>query len=231
MLEALASSLPELFPFVQSAYGSPSHLWLGDEVLSSEEGVQQGDPLGPLLFSLTEQLLLVNSQCELTSGYLNDFGLGDQLSHLGRRIHDLESEALKLGLTLNHAKCEVFGLSPSDVITWRDLGLNFIITERRDATFLGAPLSPEGVESAIAEQGSRVRALTPRLCKMASHEAFHLLKTCFAVPKVQYLLRSTPAFAAVAVADLSVAIREALSAVTNIQLDDTSWLQASLPVR
>ena len=66
---------------------------------------------------------------------------------------------------------------------------------------------------------------------MAFHEALHLLRTCFAVPKVQYLLRSTPAFAAVAVADLSVAIREALSAVTNIQLDDISWLQASLPVR
>src|SRR3989441_4247999 len=66
---------------------------------------------------------------------------------------------------------------------------------------------------------------------MAFHEALHLLRTCFAVPKVQYLLRSTPAFAAVAVADLTVAIREALSAVTNIQLDDTSWLQASLPVR
>ena len=115
LLEAVALSLPDRLPFVQMAHGSPSHFWLGDEIPSSEEEVQQGDPLGSLLFSLTVQHLLVNSQCELTTGYLDDFGLGDQLPHLGRRIQVLESEALKLGLAVNHTKCEIFGLVPKDV--------------------------------------------------------------------------------------------------------------------
>ena len=53
MLESVAGMCPGLLPLVSSAYESPSHLWLGDNVLSSEEGVQQGDPLGPLLFSIT----------------------------------------------------------------------------------------------------------------------------------------------------------------------------------
>ena len=37
---------------VLSAYGSPSSLFFGKIVIQSSEGVQQGDPLGPLLFCL-----------------------------------------------------------------------------------------------------------------------------------------------------------------------------------
>ena len=65
MLEAVTLSCPDLLPFVTSAYGSSSHLWLGDRLLSSEEGVQQGDPLGPLLFCITIHPLLAGCQCEL----------------------------------------------------------------------------------------------------------------------------------------------------------------------
>jgi len=55
MFEAVANTCPGLLPFILSAYGSPSFLWMGDSILSSEEGVQQGDPLRPLLFCLTMQ--------------------------------------------------------------------------------------------------------------------------------------------------------------------------------
>ena len=44
---------PDIYPFVYSVYSTPSDLAWEDRSLLSAEGVQQGDPLGPLLFSLT----------------------------------------------------------------------------------------------------------------------------------------------------------------------------------
>jgi hypothetical protein len=53
MLEAVHTALPEAYAFIHASYSSPSNLFYGSDILSSEEGVQQGDPLGPLLFCLT----------------------------------------------------------------------------------------------------------------------------------------------------------------------------------
>ena len=61
------------------SYGIPSKLWLDNETLPSEEGVQQGDPLGPLLFYLKIQLLLTGCKCQLVAGYLDNVGLSDMV--------------------------------------------------------------------------------------------------------------------------------------------------------
>ena len=43
---------PTLLPWVQYCYaGDPARLWCGEDMFLSVTGVQQGDPLGPLLFS------------------------------------------------------------------------------------------------------------------------------------------------------------------------------------
>ena len=65
ILEAVKSSIPELFLFISSAYSVPSYLVCGDSIILSEESVQQGDPLGPLLFCLTLHPLLSQLQSEL----------------------------------------------------------------------------------------------------------------------------------------------------------------------
>ena len=50
MLTAVRDFIPELLPYVHSAYSSPSILLWDDVEVNSSEGVQQGDPIGPLLF-------------------------------------------------------------------------------------------------------------------------------------------------------------------------------------
>ena len=52
LLEKCATHFPGLFPWVSWCYGQHPSLWHPMGVLSSELGVQQGDPLGPLLFLL-----------------------------------------------------------------------------------------------------------------------------------------------------------------------------------
>ena len=65
MLMKVPELAPRLFRFLHSAYSSPSTLFWEDKSIQSAEGVQQGDPLGPLLFCLTIQHL----KPQLTSSF------------------------------------------------------------------------------------------------------------------------------------------------------------------
>ena len=51
MLESVWELAPQIYPLVFSSYWHPSSLFFGSSCIKSEEGVQQGDPLGPLLFA------------------------------------------------------------------------------------------------------------------------------------------------------------------------------------
>ena len=57
MLSSVHSRIPELYAYCRSAYGQPLFLFFGPYTVSSQEGAQQGDPLGPLLFSNTIHLM------------------------------------------------------------------------------------------------------------------------------------------------------------------------------
>ena len=138
MLEATAVHLPELLSYVSSVYSLPSSLFFGHYIVESAEGVQQGDPLGPLLYSLTTHSLLQAIKSEFTTGYLDDISIGGEVSSVGADVRQLEQQALQLGLTLNHSKCEVIGLSDTtNRVAWRRLGLSFQEISVQDATLLG----------------------------------------------------------------------------------------------
>ena len=64
------SRIPELYGFCLSAYSQPSLLFFGSGIVSSEEGSQQGDLIGRLLFCNTIHPLLSSLQAHLTLGFL-----------------------------------------------------------------------------------------------------------------------------------------------------------------
>ena len=65
-----------LFSWTHYTYGQPSVLFHGQYAVSSEEGPQQGDPVGPLLFSNTIQPLFTSLDSDLNLGYPDDVSLG-----------------------------------------------------------------------------------------------------------------------------------------------------------
>jgi len=76
MLLAVKERLPKLYTFCLSAYSQTSILHFGSFSLMSDEGPQQGDPMGPLLFSKAIHPLLASLKSELTLVYLDDLTLG-----------------------------------------------------------------------------------------------------------------------------------------------------------
>ena len=87
VLVAVSEHAPQLLPWVISCYGAHSKLYCqGKATLSSEEGVQPGDPLGPLLFALAWHKVVKDSAVNMiwSSWYLDD-------GHLIGNIRDLAS--------------------------------------------------------------------------------------------------------------------------------------------
>ena len=87
MFESVKEYAPELFTLVHSAYEQPSLLFCGDHIVESAEGVQQGDPLGPLLFCLAIQPLALKLRSEFSVFYLDDGTIGGCVEDV---IHDLQ---------------------------------------------------------------------------------------------------------------------------------------------
>ena len=81
ILEAIHASLPEAYSYVHASYASPSHLSFAENIISNE-GIQQGDPMGPLLFCLTLHPVLSRCSSELRIAYLDDITLGGNLASL-----------------------------------------------------------------------------------------------------------------------------------------------------
>ena len=104
MLAAVGEMALELFPLVHSSYSTPSSLYIGDESIQSAEGVQQGDPLGPLLFCLTTLCITEDLRSELCVFYLDDGTLAGSLEDVLHDLQTAEHKAGEMGLQLNHSK-------------------------------------------------------------------------------------------------------------------------------
>ena len=88
----------------------------------SASGVQEGDPLGPLLFSfflhVTLQAIVADPQCtDLTSicWYLDDGALAGTRASLIKALEVIQEHNLPSGLSLNYSKCEQYCLQNLDM--------------------------------------------------------------------------------------------------------------------
>jgi len=88
-MEAVATRIPPLLPLVVSAYAENSILQFGEFEIISQEGVQQGDPLGPLLFSLTVAGVLDKISSEFVAAYLDDITIGDIVENIVQQVAEL----------------------------------------------------------------------------------------------------------------------------------------------
>ncbi|XP_026453451.1 uncharacterized protein LOC113354296 [Papaver somniferum] len=76
LIKEVRSHFPAISQWVEFCFATPTRLYYKDTILSSAQGVQHGNPLGPLLFSLTLHPIVRNiaSKCklDLQAWYLDD---------------------------------------------------------------------------------------------------------------------------------------------------------------
>ena len=75
--------------------------------------MQQGDPLGRLLFCLSIQHIVTQMESELCLFYLDDGTLGGSMDNLRHDLVVVERKGAEIGLQLNRGKSEIICANPN----------------------------------------------------------------------------------------------------------------------
>ena len=238
ILEVCLRRTPSVYPLAYSAYACPSVLLASGNVLESQTGVQQGDPLGPLLFALGVDDIAKSITSPFNVWYLDDATLGGPPLTVIRDLTNILPALDRIGLEINPSKCELINISCNQV-TFAEASesIKQLLHSVKDVSIdelelLGSPISPAAVCHSLSTKRSQLESLTDKLLLLDSHPAMFLLSKCLWLPRFLYTLRSSPCYRLVDQLSLADSIlRNALRTICNIDPDDLSWEQLSLPVR
>ncbi|KAI5632514.1 DM DNA binding domain-containing protein [Phthorimaea operculella] len=94
------------------------------------------------------------------------------------------------------------------------------------------PIFPEAIPDAFRARERLLVVAQERLRSLSAHVAMTLLRSCFAVPKINYFLRTVPTWLCpVEVQGFDGALKDAVEQILNVSLSVTQWEQAALPIR
>ena len=230
-----AKHFPELLPWVSWCYEQHPLLWHHLGCLTSESGVQQGDPLGPLLFSLVLNILVMkiarDSACSNISfhaWYLDDGAVAGPRSSLCRILSLLQEEGPVLGIIVNLPKCEVFSRHGLDMFP-----LCMKKSDKPNMEMLGIPIGDqEFCSSFISKKHTKAKILLSQLEEVGIIDpqvALILLRLCGAFCKLVHLSRATPSTLTSKVfALIDDDIRITFCRCIGVDMSDTAWQQAQL---
>ena len=241
ILNLVKTKIPSMYNFIHQCYDINTNLIFGDEVLNSREGFQQGDPLGPFLFSLGIQDIVNDLRSELNVFYLDNGTLEGDVETVVGDLLKIKSALHTHRLELNPTKCELYVINSEDNLNplnativknqFNEVCYGIKIIERKHLSLLGAPLFPEAVSSIMESKLENLKLMLSRLKEIDSHEALFLLRHCFAIPKLIYFLRTTPCFMVESIlGSFDKIIKDSLVDILNISLSTTAHKQLNLPI-
>ena len=143
--------------------------------------------------------------------------VGGRVDVVSTEVLSFESRAAVIGLRLNHAKCEVIGLSLKSRTAWMSSGLSFLLREPEEASLLGAPLHVQLIDKAIEVKCEALQRAMPRLKHMSAHETIFILRNPLSVPRLQYVLRCVPCFGSLLTTRFDDLVLQAISSCANIE--------------
>ena len=227
--------LPGLSAWMEFCYSGQPLLHLGKDTIHSCCGVQQGDPLGPLGFALTLHPLVERIKAEvpslaLNAWYLDDGTLVGPTEDLSAALEIVEREGPSLGLYLNRGKSLLYIPNQCDAAK-STLPPDVPVT-RGGFCLLGCPIGPPSFcEEVLQARVAKIRECLDVLRDLGDSQLeTTLLRSCLALPKLSYALRTCPpSHVSQAASDFDVAIRETLEAIVGGPISDWSWRKASLP--
>ena len=110
--------------------------------------------------------------------------------------------------------------------------LALLPTPLEQLSLLGSPISDGGFEQSLEASRRKVEVFCDRVRKLDAHTALFFLVHFASAPRLQYLLRTSPAYRCTDWLDvIDKIVRQTLVDVTNVGVSESAWLQASLPTR
>lgn len=236
LLKAVFTHAPDLAPWALWLYGSPSSLLFDDTDIASACGVQQGDPLGPYLFSLAIAPVIAELEglgLEANLWYLDDGVLAGPAERVHAAFSLLQDRFAALGLTVKIPKCEYVSFSPDAVCPFprmKHLYGNFSI--------LGTPIGSDDYVTSYCDEKvlAKARDVCHALKRIADPQVrYNVLRQCVAFGPMVFLMRTVPPVQlAPSAYKYDAIIREAFSDILGPAptiLTDNAWSQATFSVK
>ena len=159
---------------------------------------------------------------EMNTWYLDEGTLTGPLPDVISSIRQVKAEMIKVCLNINTGKCEATFLESFA----NDTKLSAL------QKLHGVPIHDALTRRALLKGQLMVDKLVRRLQALdEAHQAFFLLKNYVSVPRLLYLLRSSPTHRCPAQLNrIDKAVRRGMESIRNVQMRGVSWRQATLPV-
>lgn len=236
ILSRVKQFIPEYFNFINQCYKEHSFLSFNENIILSQRGVQQGDPLGPLLFCLAIHPIIMSLKSDINLWYLDDGTLAGDANTVFDDFQYIISECSNIGLNINFKKCEISFLSEKSEID------NFInssdkykknsIVDKTNFNLLGCAFSDKGISKMIFNKIAIFQKLTKNISLLDSHIAYFLLRHSFGFPRMTYLLRCAPCWRDLdGLNNFDFILKKSIENITNCNLDKNAWSQCNLPVK
>jgi len=160
---------------------------------------------------------------------MDDVNVGGPENQVARDIELVRKMGEEIGLQLNSKKCEVINKAAT---TTDPVFHHFIHLDVSRASLLGAPMTTgPAMDSGLEARCAELSRVSGRLRAVSSHDALVLLRSSFSAPKLLHTLRSSPCTGHPTLQKFDDTLRKCVCDITNADLTDLQWIQASLPVR
>ena len=143
-----------------------------------------------------------------------------------------------ISLFLNPFKSDLVNLGLDETVFLRETQCinsildNVSFAKKEDVILLGSPLTSTAILPQFQHKLSIFKAMAEKLSLLDRHPAYFLLKNCFSMPKLMYLLRSSPTLQHPdLLADFDDCLMSCASDICNVSFDDIGRIQATLPIR
>lgn len=237
MLAQVYEKLPGLYRWVEYCYSSSAHLFFGVCLLASEAGVQQGDPLGPLLFSLVLHPLVLKIQHKfpnllLNVWYLDDGCIVGDMVDVHEVFELLQEDGPSRGLFLNVKKNEIWwpcrvGDDPFPAEVDR--------VSNEGVKLLGAPVGTKAYTTEFTKKKLKVLEEVCAVLKEVDNAQVELglFRGCLSFNKINHLLRTCPPdLLEEALGQFDEHFHAILATILRLPcLTEDQWEQASLPIK
>ena len=240
VLQEVRDHFPQLARWTTWCYGQPTRLQFGARTLESCCGVQQGDPLGPLLFSIALHKVagsLRRQPLDLALFYLDDGALAGDIDNVAAVLQQLQQDCLTIGLRLNLDKSELVATGPVSEAALRARFPPSLLNNAGGAgrvvhsfEFLGAAIGEDTfIRDHTADRAAKAGNLLDELAELPDAQVgLRLLRACGGYARLVHSMRCNPPQSQGLALDMfDGMVRRCFGDLTGIHPTTQQWSQAA----